>query len=53
MGFSRGGACTTKKRDERHLLLDELEGEVVFVFNELIFAPIAEVVVATECERPE
>jgi hypothetical protein len=28
-----------------HLLLEELEGEVVFVFNELVFAPIVEVVV--------
>jgi hypothetical protein len=36
-----------------HLLL-ELEGEVVFVFNELVFAPIVDaVVVATECEKPE
>jgi hypothetical protein len=30
-----------------------LEGDVVFVFNELVFAPIVEAVVAKECERPE
>jgi hypothetical protein len=35
-----------------HLLL-ELEAEVVFVFNELVFAPRVEVVVGKECERPE
>ena len=28
-----------------HLLLEVLEGEVVLVFNELVFAPIVEVVV--------
>ena len=28
-----------------------LEGEVVVVFYELVFAPIVEVVVAKECER--
>ena len=33
------------------LLLEALE--VVFVFNELVFAPIVEVIVAKECERPE
>ena len=27
-----------------HLLLEELEGEVVLVFNELVFAPIVEAV---------
>jgi hypothetical protein len=33
-------------------LLEEL-GEVVFAFNELVFAPIMEVVVTEGCERPE
>jgi hypothetical protein len=33
--------------------LDELEGEVVFIFNELVFAPIVDAVVTNGCERPE
>jgi len=36
-----------------HLLLEELPGEVIFVFNELVFAPVVEVVVTEERERPE
>jgi hypothetical protein len=37
----------------KYYLLLELEAEVVLVFNELVFAPIVEVGVAKECERPE
>jgi hypothetical protein len=36
-----------------HLLLEELPAEVVFIFNELVFAPVVEVVVTEERERPE
>jgi hypothetical protein len=38
-----------------HLLLEEFEGEVVVVLNELVFAPIveADAVVTEESERRE